>query len=176
VLTLAMLALLAQPWLKLAGAVLLLWIAAKLLAPAGGGDDIGAGDSMMSAIGAIVIADLVMSLDNVIAVAAAAKGDITLLIVGLAISIPLVILGANLLAGLMERYPAIIAIGAAVIGFVAGEMAVTDPAIKEWVDANAAWLHSAAPLAGALAVVAVGRWRAARAPALRFTSRKAAPR
>jgi predicted tellurium resistance membrane protein TerC len=131
---------------------------------------------MMSAIGTIVIADLVMSLDNVVAVAAAAKGNGTLLIVGLAVSIPPVILGANLLAGLMARYPAIIAIGAAAIGFVAGEMAVTDPAIKQWVNANAAWLDSAAPLAGALAVVAVGRWRAARAPARRFTSSREAPR
>ena len=92
---------------------------------------------MGAAIRTILIADLVMSLDNVIAVAAAAKGSLTLLILGLLISIPLVIFGSTLLMKFMERWPIIITIGGALLGWVAGEMAITDPAVKEWVDANA---------------------------------------
>jgi predicted tellurium resistance membrane protein TerC len=80
----------------------------------------------------ILIADLVMSIDNVIAVAAAAQGSMTLLILGLAISIPLVIFGSTLLLHLMERWPVIITIGGGLLGFVAGEMLVTDPALKDW--------------------------------------------
>ncbi|MEO7404071.1 MAG: TerC family protein, partial [Burkholderiales bacterium] len=88
--------------------------------------------SLASAIRTILIADLVMSLDNVIAVAAAAGGSMTLLILGLAISIPLVIFGSTLLLHLMERYPIIITLGAALLGFVAGEMLVTDPGLMGW--------------------------------------------
>jgi predicted tellurium resistance membrane protein TerC len=101
----------------------------------------------------------------VIAVAAAAKGSLTLLVLGLAISIPLVIFGATMLMKLMDRYPIIITIGAALLGWVAGDMAVTDPVVKDWVDANAAWLHWAAPAAGVVFVVAAGKWLAARAEA-----------
>ena len=106
-----------------------------------------------------------MSLDNVIGVAAAAKGSMTLLILGLAISIPLVIFGATVLMKLMQRFPVIITIGAGLLGWVAGDMAATDPVVKDWVDANAAWLHWAAPAAGALFVVGLGKWLAARAAA-----------
>ncbi len=133
ILTIFAVALLALPWLKLIGAVLLLWIGIKLLMPEDGGENIDSSDSLMSAIKTILIADLVMSLDNVIAVAAAAGGSVTLLILGLAISIPLVIIGATMLLKLMERWPVIITIGAGLLGFVAGEMAITDPAIGEWV-------------------------------------------
>jgi YjbE family integral membrane protein len=166
VLTIIAVELLKWPWLKLIGAVLLLWIAVKLLLPEnGGGEDIDSSDNLWAAIKTILIADLVMSLDNVIAVAAAAKGSITLLVLGLAISIPLVIFGATMLMKLMDRYPIIITIGAALLGWVAGEMAATDPVVKAWVDAHAAWLHWAASAAGALFVVVVGKWLAARAKA-----------
>src|SRR5215211_9213696 len=104
-----------------------------------------------------------MSLDNVIAVAAAAKGSTTLLILGLAISIPLVIFGATVLMKLMERWPIIITLGAAILGWVSGEMAVTDPVVTAWVEENAKYLHWVAPAAGALFVVIVGKWLAARA-------------
>jgi YjbE family integral membrane protein len=158
--------LLRWPWLKLIGAVLLLWIAVKLLLPEDGGSEgVDSSDNLWAAIKTILIADLVMSLDNVIAVAAAAKGSITLLVLGLAISIPLVIFGATMLMKLMDRWPIIITIGAALLGWVAGDMAVTDPVVKDWVDANAAWLHWAAPVAGAVFVVAAGKWLAARAEA-----------
>jgi len=166
VLTIIAVELLRWPWLKLIGAVLLLWIAVKLLLPEeGGSEGVDSSDNLWAAIKTILIADLVMSLDNVIAVAAAAKGSITLLVLGLAISIPLVIFGATMLMKLMDRWPIIITIGAALLGWVAGDMAVTDPLVKDWVDANAAWLHWAAPVAGAVFVVAAGKWLAARAEA-----------
>ena len=136
VLTIFAVALLQLPWLKLVGAVLLLWIGVKLLVPEEGGENVSASDNLIAAIKTILIADLVMSLDNVIAVAAAAGGSYTLLILGLAISIPLVVFGATLLIKLMERWPVIITIGAALIGWVAGEMAVTDPAIEDWMRAH----------------------------------------
>lgn len=164
VLTIVAVELLKLPYLKLIGAALLLWIAVKLLVPEDGGDDgIESSSNLWAAIKTILIADLVMSLDNVIAVAAAAKGSILLLILGLAISIPLVIFGATMLMRLMERYPIIITIGAGILGWVAGEMAVTDPVVDEWVKASAAWLHWAAPAAGVVFVVALGKWLAARA-------------
>jgi YjbE family integral membrane protein len=163
-LTVVAVELLRLPYLKLAGAALLLWIAVKLLMPEH--EEEGTGkpiSSLWSAVKTILIADLVMSVDNVIAVAAAAKGSLTLLIIGLAISIPLVIFGSTMLLKLMERWPIIITIGAALLGWVAGEMAVTDPLVKEWVDANAHYLHWVAPAAGAVLVVVIGKAIAARA-------------
>ncbi len=163
VLTVIAVEMLKWPYLKLVGAVLLLWIAVKLLIPEDEGEDgVAASGSMAAAIKTILIADLVMSLDNVIAVAAAAKGSLTLLILGLGISIPLVIFGSTLLLKLMDRYPIIITIGAALLGWVAGEMAITDPLVKEWINLNMAWLHYVAPAAGAVFVVVLGRYLAAR--------------
>jgi YjbE family integral membrane protein len=132
ILTLFAVALLQLPWLKLIGSLLLFWIGVKLLIPEDDNEEIAASDQLLSAIKTILIADLVMSLDNVIAVAAAARGSITLLILGLAISIPLVIFGATLLLKLMERFPIIITIGAGLIGWVAGEMLVADSALQGW--------------------------------------------
>ena len=166
ILTIVAVELLRLPYLKLVGAALLLWIAIQLLLPE---DEEDGGEATASGLGAairtILIADLVMSLDNVIAVAAAAKGSMTLLVLGLAISIPLVIFGSTMLLKVMDRFPIIITLGAGLLGWVAGDMAVSDPAIKDWVDANAAWLHTAAPAVGAVIVVAVGKWLAARAEA-----------
>jgi len=175
VLTVFAVALLALPWLKIVGGLLLFWIGIKLLVPEDGGDNISASDNLMTAIRTILIADLVMSVDNVIAVAAAAGGSMTLLILGLAISIPLVVFGATLLVHLMERYPVIITIGAALIGLVAGEMLVTDPALKDWlaaagVDFDAEGKPRVAALSleiisgvlGALIVVVAGTWLAKR--------------
>ena len=158
-LTIVAVELLRLPYLKLIGAALLLWIGIQLLLPEeeeGAGKD-RSNSGMGAAIRTILIADLVMSLDNVIAVAAAAKGNLTLLILGLLISIPLVIFGSTLLMKFMERWPIIITIGGALLGWVAGEMAVTDPSIKAWVDANQPWLHYAGPALGAIVVIAVGR-------------------
>jgi len=165
ILTIVALQLLQLPYLKLIGAVLLLWIGIQLLVPEeeeDGEGGVSAKSGMVAAIRTILIADLVMSLDNVIGVAAAAKGDVTLLVLGLLISIPLVIFGSTILMKVMERWPIIVTIGAGLLGWVAGEMAATDPSIKEWVDANAAWLHYGAPIIGAAIVVAVGKWMASR--------------
>src|SRR5712664_2144434 len=132
ILTMFAVALLTLPWLKLVGSLLLFWIGVKLLIPEDGDPDIKAHEHLMSAIKTILVADLVMSLDNVIAVAAAAGGSVVLLILGLAISIPLVIFGATLLVKLMDRFPVIITIGGGLIGWVAGEMLVADLALKNW--------------------------------------------
>jgi YjbE family integral membrane protein len=174
ILTLFAVALLTLPWLKLVGSLLLFWIGVKLLIPEEGDDDIAASDQLLSAIKTILIADLVMSLDNVIAVAAAAGGSVVLLILGLAISIPLVIFGATLLLKLMERYPVIITIGAGLIGWVAGEMLITDSALGGWLAGLGVQFENGKPfvggwsleyLCGALGVVfvvALGSWLAKR--------------
>ena len=162
-LTIVAVELLRLPYLKLVGAALLLWIAVQLLIPEEESEGHGTGStSLASAIKTILLADLVMSVDNVIAVAAAAKGNTLLLVIGLAISIPLVVFASRLLLTLMDRFPVIITLGAALLGWVAGDMAVTDPIDKPWVDAKAAFLHWGAPLAGAIGVVLVGKWIAAR--------------
>jgi YjbE family integral membrane protein len=167
-LTIIALELLKLPLLKIIGGLALLWIAVKLLLPGGGNADIQGASNLIQAVKTIVVADLVMSVDNVIAVAAAAQGSVPLLVLGLAISMPLVILGATLLLRLMERYPVIIVLGAAILGWVAGGMLVTDPVVAEWIDANLHWMRirslgiSWAEIAGALLVVGVGRWLATR--------------
>ena len=168
VLTLFAVQLLQFPYLKLIGAVLLLWIGVQLLA---GGDDEGdvkAAGSLWHAVRTILIADLVMSLDNVIAVAAAANGApepmrTPLLVIGLGLSIPLIIFGSTLLLKLMQRFPLIITFGAALLGFVAGEMAVTDLAIQGWFDAQLPSMTVPVALACALGVVLVGQALARRA-------------
>ena len=175
VLTLFAVTLLGLPWLKLIGSVLLFWIGVKLLVEEEGGDNIESSDNLVAAIKTILIADLVMSLDNVIAVAAAAGGSMTLLILGLAISIPLVVFGATLLVTLMERYPVIITVGAALIGMVAGEMLVTDPVALGWMNGmggivvedgkprlGGVNLELAAGAVGAIIVVVWGLWIAKR--------------
>ncbi|SRR5260221_346984 len=174
-LTLFAVALLALPWLKLVGSLLLFWIGIKLLIPEDDDPDIKAHEHLMSAIKTILVADLVMSLDNVIAVAAAAQGSVVLLVLGLAISIPLVIFGATLLVKLMDRFPVIITIGAGLIGWVAGEMLATDVALKDWLTGLGFAYKDDKPfmgevslelLAGAIGVVIVvvlGKWFARRA-------------
>ena len=174
VLTIFAVTLLGLPWLKLVGSVLLFWIGVKLLVPGDGDAGIRGSDSLVGAIKTILIADLVMSLDNVIAVAAAAGGSLALLVIGLGISIPLVIFGSTLLLHLMERFPVIITIGGALIGNVSGEMLVTDPALVGWLQAIGVRyvehrptlgilnLDTVAGLIGAAAVVALGIWLAKR--------------
>src|SRR6266571_1684244 len=150
ILTLFAVALLTLPWLKLVGSLLLFWIGVKLLIPEEDDAEIAASDQLLSAIKTILVADLVMSLDNVIAVAAAAGGSVVLLILGLAISIPLVIFGATLLIKLMERFPVIITIGAGLIGWVAGEMLVADLALQPWLSGLGIEYQDARPYLGGL--------------------------
>jgi YjbE family integral membrane protein len=149
--------LLAMPYLQIVGGLLLLWIGVQLL----GDEDEGEGESrehgsLMAAVRTILIADLVMSLDNVIAVAAAAKGSFLLLILGLAISIPLVIFGSTLMIKLMERFPIIVVLGAALIGWVGGETIASDFIFKDYVAANG-WVHYVAAAAGAALVIGLGK-------------------
>jgi YjbE family integral membrane protein len=153
--------LLAQPYLKLVGAALLLWIGIGLLKEEDEEPDLEGHSSLAAAIKTIIVADLVMSLDNVIGVAAAAKGDLLLLVLGLVISIPLIIFGSTVILKLMNRFPVIITIGAGLLGWVAGEMAVSDPAIKTFVEGHH-YLHTVVPVAGVIIVVAVGKWLAGR--------------
>lgn len=155
--------LLALPFLKIVGAVLLGWIGIQLLIPDEQDAELDGHSNLWAAIKTIVVADFVMSLDNVLGVAAAAKGNVPLLVIGLAISIPLIIYGSTIILKLMNRYPIIITIGGGILGWVAGEMFVTDPAIGPWVDTNAHWLHTGAPVAATLGVVVIGKWMAAAA-------------
>jgi len=150
-------------YLKLIGSVLLLWIAIKLLAPqdeeGGEGASIG---NLWQAIRTIVVADFVMSLDNVIGIAAAAKGSVLLLTLGLMISIPLIVFSSTLILRFMGRYPWIVTLGGALLGYIAGEMAVTDRAVTGWITDHAPMLHTVGPIMGIVFVVAVGKLLAAR--------------
>ncbi|MFZ1910033.1 MAG: YjbE family putative metal transport protein [Burkholderiales bacterium] len=172
-LTVFAVALLQLPWLKLLGGLLLLWVGVKLLVAEGGEGSIDGAQSLLQAIKTILVADLVMSLDNVIAVAAAAEegppqARIALLALGLAISIPIVIFGSTMMLGLMERFRVIIISGGALLGYIAGDLMASDPAIRDWVGANASWLvdDKAAAAAGTALVVGLGWWLARRSEAL----------
>jgi YjbE family integral membrane protein len=166
ILTLIAVEMLKWPWLKIVGGLLLLYIGVSLLAQDEGDDDAQAeAGGMLAAIRTILVADLVMSLDNVLAVAAAAKGNTPLLIIGLAISIPLIIFGSTLLLKVMERFPIIITLGAALLGFLAGEMLLTDPAVTARVGELSHDIVNAAGAIGAVLVVAVGLWMQKRARA-----------
>ena len=159
ILTLVAIQLLALPYLKMVGAALLVYIGVDLLS---GGDDDGGEDKQINGLGAairtILIADLVMSLDNVLAVAAAAKGSTALLVIGLLVSIPLIIFGSTLLMKVMERFPIIITLGAALLGFLAGEMLLTDPAVEGWFGKMGEQTVVFAGILGAALVVSLGLW------------------
>lgn len=152
-LTVVAAALLQISFLQIVGGILLLWIGVQLLGDEeGGADHVEKNGSLVVAIKTILIADLVMSLDNVIAVAAASKGSLLLLILGLAISIPLVIFGSTLMIKLMERFPIIVVFGACLVGWVGGEAIVSDVALQSVTAANTG-LHYAAAACGATLVV-----------------------
>jgi YjbE family integral membrane protein len=158
--------LMSLPYLQIIGALLLLWIGVKLITDDSGHDDqeIHASGNVMGAVRTILIADAVMSLDNVIAVAAAAHGNVLLIGIGLVISIPLVIYGATLLMVLIQRFPVIVLLGAGLIGYVAGEVVIDDVVWKAAIDQGAHWLHYGAPAAGAVFVIALGYLLKRRAP------------
>lgn len=164
VLTVVAIQLLSLPYLKIIGAVLLIYIGVDLLQVEQESD--GAGreiNGMMAAIRTILIADLVMSLDNVLAVAAAAKGNVPLLVLGLLVSIPLIVFGATLLTRVMERFPVIITMGAALLGFLAGEMLLTDPAVVTYFGEISERAVTFGGLVGAVVVVVLGTWLSKRA-------------
>jgi YjbE family integral membrane protein len=147
------------PWLKAVGAVLLLWIAVKLMLPEDEeGHDIEASAHLWGAVRTIIVADFVMSLDNVIAVAGAAHGSIALLLFGLAFSIPLIVWSSQLILRWMERWPWIVLVGAGLLGYVAGQMLFTDPGVLGLLPPLPDWSARAAGAVGAVIVVIVGRW------------------
>ncbi|WP_375460979.1 TerC family protein [uncultured Enterovirga sp.] len=150
--------LLGIPFLKLVGGLLLVWIAVKLVVgEEAAHSEIEASDSLWAAIRTIAIADAVMSLDNVVAIAAAAKGHPELFIFGLLLSIPLIIFGATLITGILERYPFLVWLGAALLGWISGEMIVSDPAVSGWIGLELSQsLHYPAAIVGALLVLAIG--------------------
>jgi YjbE family integral membrane protein len=151
--------LLSLPYLEIVGSLMLLWIGIKLLVAEEAQEEgkVEQKATLMAAIRTIIIADMIMSLDNVLAMAAAAKGHLWMLIVGLVVTVPIILFGSALLMKLMDRFPIFIMIGAALIGWVAGEMIISDPAIKDWIDANMSILHWVAPISGAVLVIAVGK-------------------
>ena len=152
--------LLALPFLKVVGALLLLWIGVKLLTPEeeDGHANVAGSSTLMGAIKTIIVADAVMSLDNVIAVAGAAKGSMALVVFGILISIPIIVWGSQFVLRLMDRFPVVITLGAALLGWIAGEMLVTDVTVKPYLEGAPGWLHYASAAAGALFVVALGTW------------------
>jgi YjbE family integral membrane protein len=162
------LTLLSIPFLKIVGALLLIWIGVKLLLPE---DDahgnIEGGSSIMSAIKTIIIADFVMSLDNVIAIAGAAQGahpdhQIGLVVFGLVVSVPIIIWGSTLVLKLIDRFPLVVTFGAALLGWIAGGMLVTDFFLVERYGEPSAMVKIAAEVIGAVFIVVVGRWLAKR--------------
>ena len=166
ILTIFAVALLTLPWLKIVGSLLLFWIGVKLLVPEEGGEDVDASENLIAAIKTILIADLVMSIDNVIGVAGAAKGHLGLLVFGLVVSIPLVVVGAQLIMRLVEKMPWLVIAGGGLLGYIAGEMVVTDPVAAARLQQHGV-LALAAPFIGLALVVAVGllaRRRTAEAP------------
>jgi YjbE family integral membrane protein len=157
VLTFFAMSLLANPYLKLIGGGLLLWIGVKLIAEEEGGEhDVKASDRLLAAVWTIIVADLVMSLDNVMGVAAAAKGSASLIVFGLLVSIPIVVLGSQVILHLIARFPILVLAGGGLLGYIAGEMMVEDPAVAPWIAANASQVAALAPGAGFALVVALG--------------------
>ena len=163
--------LMSLPWIQAIGSLLLLWIGVKLLLPDDDEGNIKEHDHFWGAVRTIIIADIVMSLDNVLGMAGAARGHLGMLFVGLLITMPLILFGSALLVKLMERFPQFVTIGAGLLGYVAGDMAVGDPAVKNYIDTHAHLLEQLAPIVGAALVVVAGKMLARK----RDTASHAAP-
>jgi YjbE family integral membrane protein len=155
------LALLAIPYLKIVGAALLLWIGVQLMMPESDEDhNINPSDKLWSAVKTVIMADLVMSVDNVIAIAGAAQGagqqhQLPLVIFGLLVSIPIIVWGSQIVMKLMERFPIIITLGAMLLGWIAGQMVYTDPAMLGVRPEGKVWEYTFAAV-GAVLVYAAG--------------------
>ena len=152
-------ALLRAPWLRLVGGLLLLWIAARLIRPDdSAGEAARHGASFWESIWIIIIADVTMSLDNVLAVAAAAHGDMLLVVFGIVASLPIVVWGSGILARLMNRYVWIIWLGGGILGYVGGDMILDDPVLLRWLDGAGPGLKHGVPVIVALLLTALGWW------------------
>jgi YjbE family integral membrane protein len=164
------LALLAVPYLKVVGGLLLVWIGVKLLVPheEEGHANIATSDKLWGAVKTVIVADLVMSVDNVLAIAGAAESagshQLPLVIFGLLVSIPIIVAGSQIVLKLMDRFPIIITLGAMLLGWIAGQMIYTDPAVKAYLPAEKAWEYAAAA-GGAILVLVISKLVQPRAPA-----------
>lgn len=162
------LALLAVPYLKIVGAALLLWIGVQLLQPEDeDAHNINPSDKLWGAVKTVIVADLVMSVDNVIAIAGAAQGagqqhQMPLVIFGLLVSIPIIVWGSQIVLKLMERFPIIITLGAMLLGWIAGQMAYTDVALQGIRPEGKIWEYTFAAI-GAITVFLIGQWLQKRA-------------
>ena len=176
------LALLAVPYLKLVGGLLLVWIGVKLLMPQDDGDEHGniqSSDKLWGAVKTMIIADLVMSVDNVLAIAGAAESagqhQLPLVIFGLLVSIPIIVAGSQIVLKLMDRFPIIITLGGMLLGWIAGQMIVHRPGLKPYLPDAKTWEYAAAVF-GALLVLAIGKGMQLRKrPASGLTAAGAAP-
>jgi len=148
------------PLLQLLGGLLLVWIALKLVRQETGAEEhIRHGTTLIEAVWIIIVADVVMSLDNVLAVAAAAHGDLVLVVFGIALSLPLVVWGSGILARLMNRYPWIVWLGGGILGYVAGEMVLKERVIQQWIGNGLAQaLHYPLPVFLGVAITVLGWW------------------
>lgn len=147
------------PWLKFVGGLLLVWIAIKLILPEDeDGHDIPSSEHLWGAVKTIVVADFVMSLDNVIGVAGAAHGSLALLLFGLAVSIPLIVWASQMIMHWMERFPIVVLLGAGLLGYVAAGMMLTDPGLRVLLPPLPDWAEPLAGAGGVVLVVGVGRW------------------
>lgn len=155
VLTLVAVVLLHIPYVQFIGGVLLVWIAAKLLMENGSEEDVEASDTLWKAVKTIIVADLIMSLDNTLAIAAVAKGDYLLLTLGLALSIPLIIFGSQIIVAIMDRFPVIVYAGAGLIAWTAGEMMQQDRLMAAYANVAPVWLLPAIVTVG---VIGLGYW------------------
>ena len=174
------LTLLAIPFLKIIGALLLLWIGVKLLLPEDDGHgNIKGGTSIASAVKTIIVADFVMSLDNVIAIAGAAQNahdghQIGLVAFGLIVSVPIIIWGSTLVLKLIDRYPLVVTFGAGLLGWIAGGMVITDVFVVRQFGEQPATVKIAAEVIGALIVIIMGRWLASRKTASKESAHESA--
>ncbi|WP_019533032.1 TerC family protein [Paenibacillus ginsengihumi] len=154
VLTIIAVYILKVPYIQSAGSLLLLWIAVKLLTDDEGHSNIREAPTLGKAIWTIIVADFVMSLDNVLAIAAKANGDLAVIIMGIGLSIPLIIWGSTMVVQLLSRFPVLVYLGAAILGYTAGEMFIADEQVSRIV--LQAVPHQVVPLVGAMLVIAAG--------------------
>ncbi|MNI03863.1 Integral membrane protein TerC family protein [compost metagenome] len=156
ILTLVAVKILGIPFIQAVGSILLLWIAVKLLTDEDGHANVKEASTLGKAIWTIIVADFVMSLDNVLAIAAKGNGNATVIILGIGLSIPIIIWGSSLVMGLLHKYPILVYLGAAVLGYTAGEMFIKDQKMIEWFLRDNEYLHLIIPLGATILVVSSG--------------------
>ncbi len=156
ILTVGAVYLLSIPYLQAIGSVLLMYIAIKLLVEVSGEKHIREATSLAGAVQTIIIADFIMSLDNVLAIAAVAKGNTALIIIGIGLSIPLIIWGSTIIMSVLDRYPVFIYVGAAILGYTAGEMVLNDEKVGPLLENAHHDLHWIIPISGVILVITSG--------------------